>query len=48
MLPTTPARLRHPRFHLHFTPARSSWLNLVADIRKWINQWFAHFLPKSA
>ena len=21
--------LRHPRFHLHFTPTRSSWLNLV-------------------
>jgi transposase len=21
--------LRHPRFHLHFTPNSSSWLNLV-------------------
>ncbi len=21
--------LRHPRFHLHFTPTSSSWLNLV-------------------
>ena len=21
--------LKHPRFHLHFTPASSSWLNLV-------------------
>jgi hypothetical protein len=20
---------RHPRFHLHFTPTSSSWLNLV-------------------
>jgi transposase len=26
--------LRHPRFHLHFTPASSSWLNLV-------ERWFA-------
>ena len=21
--------LRHPRFHMHFTPTTSSWLNLV-------------------
>jgi hypothetical protein len=21
--------LRHPRFHVHFTPASSSWINLV-------------------
>ncbi len=21
--------LRHPRFHLHFTPTSASWLNLV-------------------
>jgi transposase len=21
--------LRHPRFHLHFTPTHASWLNLV-------------------
>jgi transposase len=21
--------VRHPRFHLHFTPSYSSWLNLV-------------------
>ena len=26
--------IRHPRFHLHFTPASSSWLNLV-------ERWFA-------
>jgi transposase len=27
-------RLRHPRFHLHFTPTSASWLNLV-------ERWFA-------
>jgi transposase len=36
--PQTPAiqqwLLRHPRFHLHFTPTSASWLNLVA-------RWFA-------
>jgi transposase len=26
--------LRHPRFHLHFTPTSSSWINLV-------ERWFA-------
>ncbi|PRY40530.1 DDE superfamily endonuclease [Umezawaea tangerina] len=26
--------VRHPRFHLHFTPTGSSWLNLV-------ERWFA-------
>ncbi len=26
--------LRHPRFHLHFTPTSSSWMNLV-------ERWFA-------
>jgi transposase len=26
--------LRHPRFHLHFTPTYASWLNLV-------ERWFA-------
>ena len=26
--------MKHPRFHLHFTPASSSWLNLV-------ERWFA-------
>ena len=26
--------LRHPRFHLHFTPTTASWLNLV-------ERWFA-------
>ena len=29
--------LRHPRFHLHFTPTSSSWLNLV-------ERWFAERL----
>ena len=37
--PTRPPRSRsgccsHPRFHLHFTPTSSSWLNLV-------ERWFA-------
>ncbi len=39
--------LKHPRFHLHFTPASSSWMNLAehwlaeleTDIRKWISEW---------
>ena len=31
--------LRHPRFHLHFTPAGSSWLNLV-------ERWFAALTDK--
>jgi transposase len=26
--------LRHPRFHLHFTPTSASWMNLV-------ERWFA-------
>jgi transposase len=26
--------LRHPRFHVHFTPTSSSWMNLV-------ERWFA-------
>jgi transposase len=26
---------RHPRFHLHFTPTSSSWLNLV---ERWFRQ----------
>ena len=30
---------RHPRFHLHFTPASSSWLNLV-------ERWFALLTDK--
>jgi hypothetical protein len=24
--------LKHPRFHLHFTPTSSSWLNLVRTL----------------
>jgi transposase len=31
--------LRHPRFHLHFTPTSSSWLNLV-------ERWFAELTRK--
>jgi transposase len=31
--------LRHPRFHLHFTPTSSSWLNLV-------ERWFAERTTK--
>jgi hypothetical protein len=31
--------LRHPRFQLHFTPTRSSWLNLV-------ERWFAPLTEK--
>ena len=31
--------LRHPRFHLHFTPTSSSWLNLVES-------WFARLSAK--
>jgi transposase len=30
---------RHPRFHLHFTPTSSSWLNLI-------ERWFAHLTQK--
>jgi transposase len=40
---TTPAihtwLLAHPRFHLHFTPTGSSWLNLV-------ERWFAEITMK--
>jgi transposase len=32
--------LAHPRFHLHFTPAGSSWLNLV-------ERWFAELTNKN-
>ena len=31
--------LRHPRFHLHFTPTGSSWLNLV-------ERWFSELTTK--
>ena len=31
--------IRHPRFHLHFTPTSSSWLNLV-------ERWFAELTTK--
>jgi len=31
--------LRHPRFHLHFTPTSSSWLNVV-------ERWFAELTTK--
>jgi transposase len=32
--------LRHPRFHLHFTPTGSSWINLV-------ERWFAELTNKT-
>jgi transposase len=32
--------LKHPRFHLHFTPTSSSWLNLV-------KRWFQETAPVS-
>jgi transposase len=32
--------VRHPRFHVHFTPTYSSWLNLV-------ERWFAELTTKS-
>ena len=32
--------LAHPRFHIHFTPTSSSWLNLV-------ERWFAEITEKS-
>jgi len=31
--------VRHPRFHLHFTPTYSSWINLV-------ERWFAELTNK--
>jgi transposase len=31
--------IRHPRFHLHFTPTSSSWLNLV-------ERWFAELTTR--
>lgn len=31
--------MRHPRFHLHFTPTYGSWLNLV-------ERWFAELTEK--
>lgn len=31
--------IRHPRFHLHFTPTYSSWMNLV-------ERWFAELTTK--
>ena len=30
---------KHPRFHLHFTPTSSSWLNLI-------ERWFSHLTEK--
>ena len=31
---------KHPRFHLHFTPTSSSWLNLV-------ERWFRELIDKA-
>jgi transposase len=33
--------LRHPRFHLHFTPTSSSWLNLA-------ERWFAELTNRNS
>jgi DDE superfamily endonuclease len=39
--PTSPPWLdKHPRFHLHFTPTSSSWLNLV-------ERWFRNLTDKA-
>jgi transposase len=37
--------LRHPRFHLHFTPTSSSWLNLV---ERWFAELTNRLLKRSA
>jgi transposase len=37
--------LRHPRFHLHFTPTSSSWLNLV---ERWFAELTRRLLKRSA
>ncbi|SBW24396.1 hypothetical protein FDG2_4136 [Candidatus Protofrankia californiensis] len=37
--------LRHPRFHLHFTPTSASWLNLVV---RWFAELTTHKLRRSA
>ncbi len=37
--------LRHPRFHLHFTPTSSSWLNLV---ERWFAELTRRLLQRSA
>ena len=37
--------LRHPRFHFHFTPTSSSWLNLV---ERWFAELTRRLLPRSA
>ncbi len=33
-------RMRHPCFHLHFTPTSASWLNLI-------ERWFAELMPQT-
>lgn len=37
--------LRHPRFHLHFTPTSSSWMNLV---ERWFAELTRRLLQRSA
>ena len=37
--------IRHPRFHVHFTPTSSSWLNLV---ERWFAQLTRRLLQRSA
>jgi transposase len=39
MLPELPDTEKHPRFHCHFTPTSSSWLNLV-------ERWFGEITRK--
>jgi transposase len=37
--------LRHPRFHIHFTPTSSSWINLV---ERWFAELTRRLLQRSA
>ena len=37
--------LRHPRFHLHFTPTYSSWLN---QVERWFSELTTRKLRRSA
>jgi transposase len=37
--------LRHPRFHVHFTPTYSSWLNFV---ERWFSELTTTWIKRSA
>ena len=38
--PTITRRLQsHPRFHMHFTPTHSSWINQVERFCAWVTAW---------